>query len=494
MTGDTGTNTAVIALATPLGRSALAVVRASGGDIIAIAAQLFRAAGTQPRELTEARGGSIHVGTIVDPGSGQHVDQVVLLLFRAPHSYTGEDSVEITCHGNPLIIQRIIALFISAGCTEALAGEFTQRAVYNGKLDLTQAEAVLQIIEAESSGAQEQAMQRLEGRVGGEVNGAKAELVALSASINIQLDYPQEESGEITFDRARLEGVHRQLVDLAATYRIGRLYDEGVRVLICGKPNVGKSTLFNRLLGEERAITSEHPGTTRDYLHASVELCGVPVIFYDSAGLRDMPSEGAPQHEIEQEGIRRVIPLAREADVLLYVVDAAVGPDGTDRDTLTGLREHAEHCRKTIVAYNKIDQQPGGEMPNAGAGVFTDNSGAPLEPMPVSARLGTGTTGLVEQLEQAVRQIVAAADSPDGGHTHKLLDAKIVIGSERQHRLLTAAVAALSAAFHSLDTGVPLDMLALDIEEAISCLGEITGEVSKADLLENMFANFCVGK
>ena len=302
----------IIALATPWGKSALALIRLSGAGVIDIVSRLFRG----ETEITTAAGNTIHFGYIIDCEHRERLDQVLLLLYRAPRSYTGEDSIEITCHGNPLLIKQIIALCVQAGCAEALPGEFTQRALYNGKIDLTQAEAVAEIIDAESSALRQQALSRLEGSVGTDIQRLKDELVSLTASVNIQLDYPQEESEEIVFDSPRLRRVVDELVDIAASYALSAFYSSGMRALICGQPNVGKSSLFNRLLGHARALISSEAGTTRDYLEGRIELCGVPIHLYDTAGLRD---EGG---EIEIAGIEKGMHLADRADILIYLVDA----------------------------------------------------------------------------------------------------------------------------------------------------------------------------
>ncbi|MFP4300853.1 MAG: tRNA uridine-5-carboxymethylaminomethyl(34) synthesis GTPase MnmE [Spirochaetaceae bacterium] len=447
-------NEPIAALATPFGRSALAVIRTSGDEVIDRIAPLFSEGG----KLRAAEGHTLHHGRLMDGETT--VDEVVLALFRSPRSYTGEESVEVYCHGSRPGIQRLLDLLYKNGFRPAEPGEFTLRAFMNGKLDLTRAEAVREIADAQTSAAQELALGRLGGSVERRINGLKERLVKLLAALSIQLDYPEEETGEIPTDREELERIGSELRDLAATYRTGRIYQEGVRVALGGRTNAGKSSLFNALLREDRAIVSELHGTTRDYIEASLDVEGVPVILFDTAGLREVAEE------VEGEGIRRSRTILERAEMVLYLVDAAEGLVEEDERFLGEDAAGAEG--RIIPVWNKSDLPLTGEPPE---GFFR-----------VSALRAEGVGDLLAE----IRRRALPEDRVRGGEP--------VIDSLRQKNLLERAATAVDQVAEGVDARMPADLLSLDVQEAISALGEITGEVTTADLLETMFEGFCVGK
>lgn len=453
------------------------MIRISGPQSIAITARLVKAGA----RLQSAATHTLHYATVIDSARRAPIDTVVLLLYRAPHSYSGEQTVELCCHGNPAIIEEIIDLYQRHGAEPAEPGEFTLQAMINSRLDLTQAEAVGEVIAADGKRAREVALSHLNGGLRDEIEAIKQRLVHTAAGINIQLDYPIEESGELTVDNVAIAESRAALQRLIASYRVGRLFRDGVAVVLVGKVNSGKSSLFNRLLREERAIVSQQPGTTRDYLEGRLEVDGVPLRLFDTAGLRETA------HEIEQEGISRTRRLIEGAELLLYVVDSRIGLTDEERQEITQLTAVVQTEEKRLVlVHNKIDlianesrTVPPSRVPPA----------SPRPPMVrVSAKSGAGMDELTEMLARTVaahQQSVEMGQEGAGG---------AIISSKRQNLLLTRAEESLKHAEEQLAANVPLDMLALDIEEAIRALGQITGEVTTADMLHEMFSNFCVGK
>ena len=446
-------NDLIAALATPLGESALALIRLSGpGAIDRVAVCTDR-----PERVSIALGNTIELATIVDPEDGQEVDQVLLSVFRAPKSYTGEDSVEISCHGSVPGIQSILELLFRNGFRQARGGEFTLRAFLNGKMDLTKAEAVQEIVSARTKKAHSMALQRLNGSVASQIQEIKTGLVRTMAALSIQLDYPEDEIGEVAIDLHGMNEAVERLRRLAASYSTGRLYREGLVIALAGRTNAGKSSLFNLFLKEERAIVSEIPGTTRDYIEAAASIGGIPIRLYDTAGLRQI------DEQIESEGIRRTGQVIERADLILYLVDGTVGISAEDENHLARIEN--ERC---VRLWNKIDSRASLPIPAGWVGI--------------SAADGRGFPDLEKQL----RERAGAADRADEG--------QVLIDSLRQKDCIERAIAALELTVEGLDGGVPLDAVALDLQSALNALGELTGEVTREDILDAMFSGFCVGK
>jgi tRNA modification GTPase len=445
----------IAALSTPWGQSALALVRVSGAGSLELLAGLFEPAGA----LQAASGHAAVHGRLLDPeAGGEPVDEVLVIVYRAPRSFTGEESAEICTHGSPLIVGRVLDLLARAGFRAAGPGEFTLRAFLNGRLDLTQAEAVNEIVRARTDRARALALHRLAGSIEGRILALKKRLLALQAAVEVRLDYPEEDLPEELAQAAELDGLEAELAELASTYRIGRLYQEGVTAVLAGRTNSGKSTLFNRLLREERAIVSETPGTTRDYLEGGIELEGVPVRLFDTAGYREA---GDP---VEQEGQRRTDALVDGAQLVLYLVDAAAGLHPEDRRFLSRRSGQAGLIRLWAKA----------DLPGALV--------APADFLAVSAFSGQGIGELARRMG---RQIL------DGvGPT----SAEPVIDSLRQKELLDRALDCYREFRGGLRSGTSLDLLAVDMRESLEALGRITGEVVTQDILVEIFSRFCVGK
>jgi tRNA modification GTPase len=427
--------------------SAIAVLRTSGPGSLEILSRVADAG------LATARGHTLHRCLIRD--GGEPVDEVLISVFRAPRSYTGQDGAEISCHGSLPVIRRLLSVLTRAGFRPAGPGEFTQRAFLNGKMDLTRAEAVNEIVRARTDRARGLALQRLTGAIEGRIREARDALLDLRAALEVQIDYPDEEDGARAIDRGALGRAASLLEGLTRTYRRGRIYQEGASVAVAGATNSGKSSLFNLLLRQERAIVSDIHGTTRDYLEASLGIEGIPVRLFDTAGLRPT------QDPLEAEGIRRAGQVVEAADLILYLVDGEAGlaPEDTAfRSAHTGA----------LGVWNKID------LPGAGP--------APEGFVPVSSLTGEG----IEGLQAAIASALLAGTSAESGEP--------LIDSERQKLLIEKALASLAAFSAGLDRGLPLDLLAVDLAEALDCLGEITGEVTTNEMLERMFSSFCVGK
>ncbi len=439
----------IAALATPRGESALAVIRASGAGCLELLAPLFRGRG----DLRTSRSHTMHHGALHD--NGEPIDEVVLGVFRAPNSYTGEEAAEIYCHGGPAVVRRVLRLLEVHGFRPAEPGEFTLRAFLNGKMDLTRAEAVDDVIRARTDRARALALTRLAGGIERRIDEAKDRLIDARAAIEARIDYPDEaDPGEPVAEREVGE-VEAALDALLASYRTGRLVRDGLVAVIAGPPNAGKSTLFNLLLREERAIVSETPGTTRDYIEGALDVAGVPVRLLDTAGLR------SPHDEVENEGIRRTQRAMDAAAVVLYVVDASAGANAGDHAAIAALGARA------LPVWNKIDLA----------------AAAPPEGfMGVSARSGAGMGALQAALARKV----------DGGGSVDACEA--VIDSERQRDRLESALAALRRVHGAIAGSLPFDVVAFELDEALHALGEITGEVTSDDVLRRMFSRFCVGK
>jgi len=443
----------IAALATPWGESALAVIRTSGEGSIERIAEVF----SQSAAVRSAAGNSLIHGRILDPRDGETADEVVLSVYRSPKSYTGQDSVELSCHGSLPGVRRVLEVLKIQGFRDAGPGEFTLRAFLNKKMDLTRAEAVQEVVRAKTREAQSLALHRLSGAVERKINLAKEGLKQLAGTIEIQLDYPEEEvSGEILASLPDVEKAVDDLGKLLSTYRTGRLYQEGVRVALCGRTNAGKSSLFNLMLREERSIVSEIHGTTRDYIESWITIGGVPVSLFDTAGLR------SSKDFVEAEGIRRSEAIIENADLLVYLVDATSG--STEEDERFFANNSPEKC---IRVWNKID---------------LGNPAAPPGYVPMSVATGEGVDRITQEI------VTRALGAGSAGSSD------VVIDSLRQKELLERGLEALGYVKEGMESGMPADAIAMDLRDALDALGEITGEVTSADILNSMFASFCVGK
>ncbi len=435
------------------------MVRLSGPAAEAIARRRFRPWRPRPR-LASHR---LYLGHFLD-GQGRVVDEVLLTVMRAPHSYTREEVVEIHCHSGPQVLREILAGVLEEGARLARPGEFTLRAFLSGRLSLSQAEAVLEVIEAKSGAALRVAQEHLAGGLGRRLAAAREALLSVSARVEAALDFPEEaEEVEPEALAAGLAPVAAELTRLAATYREGRLLKEGVRVVLAGRPNVGKSSLLNRLLEEERAIVTDIPGTTRDLIEEAVSWQGVLIRLTDTAGLREAGDR------VEELGLAKTRERLASADVILYLVDHSQPLDAEDRRRLSDLSG-----RRGLVVVNKADLPRGLEEAEL----------AQISPFPVlklSALTGEG----VEELKDRLVAAVLEGGVPATGE---------VITQARHHEHLRATLAHLQAALGHLERPTAWELLAEDLRGALEELGRLTGETAGDDLLEEIFSRFCIGK
>lgn len=492
-----GSNDPIAAHATPLAESALAIIRSSGPGCIDLMASLF----SRPKALREAPGHTIVHGWIQNSG-GEKIDEVLLSVFRNPRSYTGEDAVDISCHGGIAAARAVLQCLLEGGFRQALPGEFTFRAFMNGKLDLTRSESVIELVEAKTDESRRHALGRLSGTLEAEIRAIKEDLIHALAATELFLDYSEDdgvagiaedgraldsestepvplaaaEAAGIMPDRPRVEQALGALEILADSYRIEKLYRDGALVTIAGRPNAGKSSLFNRLIKEERSIVTDIPGTTRDYIEAWISLEGIPVRLVDTAGLRHA------EDPIEQIGVERTKGVLQNADLILYLVDGSLGFKAEDH---TLLHEYTKpefwEGRRTpplLAVWNKADVAP----------LVAQGETGSLPVRAVSAKTGSG----IPELARAMKHALGGTDSASGSFQGKT--AVVGIASERQKALVDRAIASLKEALGLADQRAPLDLIAPELREAVEALGEITGEVSTAEILETMFSRFCVGK
>ncbi len=458
----------IVAIATARGRAALAIIRVSGPDAVAVADLCF-----QGKALSDVDPQTAHFGRFVGV-DGAEVDQVVATVYRAPRSATGEDLVELSCHGGDFAPRLILKGLLDAGARMAEPGEFTQRAFLNGKVDLAQAEAVADLIHASSSLAHRTAVNQLEGRYSEQLNRLRDELLELSSLVELELDFSEE---DVEFaDRDRLVGLLGEIEGLSGrllrSYRIGALIRDGVRVVIGGRPNAGKSTLLNALLGRDRAIVSEIPGTTRDEIEADMEIGGILFRFVDTAGLREAADI------IEAEGVARAHRSIERSDVLLYVHDIRVGLDQEEKRFVERVRAENPWL-PVILVENKVDLVSGGD------GTAEPNPFG-LPAVRVSAKRGVADESETKELTDLLLETTAG----------DLSDAQVsaVVVNERHRDHLRRVKDAVSRASEALDTGASGDTLAVDLRQALRELGEITGEITTEDVLDQIFSRFCIGK
>jgi tRNA modification GTPase len=455
----------IAAISTPLGEAGIGIVRLSGPEACTIARRLFRP--HHPRQPWQSH--RLSLGHIVDL-KGEIIDEVLLAFMRGPHTYTREDVVEINCHSGYGVLRRILDLILGHGARLARPGEFTLRAFLSGRLDLTQAEAVLEIIQARTEAHVQVAAEHLHGRLGRRLRQVRQDLLDIAARVEAALDFP-EEAGELPPDSilAALEEQTNSLQFLADTYEAGRLLTEGLLVVIAGRPNVGKSSLLNRLLDMERAIVTEIPGTTRDLVEECITLGGVVVRFSDTAGLRPA------QDRVEELGIARTRERLKQADLVLYLVDHSAPLAPEDEGALTEMA-----ARRGLVVINKIDLAP--ELSEA---ALSRSTSWPLAR--ISARTGEGIEALKKEI---VAQVLGGGLKAQGQ----------MITQARHHQHLGHCLDYLTQARGLLisgesgETEPSWELVALELAAAIQELGEITGEEVGEALLDRIFGQFCLGK
>lgn len=459
----------IIAIATPAGAGAIAVIRISGPQAWELAAAQF--VSIHQKDMLQQKSHSIHLGHIMD--GEMALDQVLVSLFKGPNSYTGEDVVEISCHGSAYIQQQILQLFVRKGCQIAAGGEFTMRAFLNGKLDLSQAEAVADLIASDNAAAHQLAMNQMRGGFSNEIKVLRQELLNFASLIELELDFAEE---DVAFaDRAAfkalLDKISRVLRQLIDSFALGNVIKNGIPVAIVGAPNAGKSTLLNALLNEERAIVSDIAGTTRDTIEDEISIGGIGFRFIDTAGIRDT------QDQIEQLGIAKTFEKIQQAQLVVYMVDLNMAANDlavltADVAAINKLKE-AYPNKPLLVMGNKSD-------------LISEESLRSIQQQiptltPFSAKKNEGVQTLKDAFLNAV-------------NTGALKNNDAIVTNSRHYDALVRAQEEIGKVQQGLATDLSSDLLAIDIRQALYHFGEITGEISSDELLGNIFANFCIGK
>ncbi len=458
-------NDTIVALATPSGAGAVAIVRVSGPDAIDVVANVFES--IKNKNLRKQKTHTLHLGYIKD--GDKIIDQVLVSLFKGTNSYTGEPTVEISCHGSAFIQQQIIQLLLRKGCRMATAGEFTMRSFLNGKMDLSQAEAVADLIASDNEASHQIAMQQMRGGFSNEISKLREELLNFASLIELELDFSEEdvEFADRTAFRdlvSRIQFVLKRLID---SFAVGNVIKNGIPVAIVGEPNVGKSTLLNALLNEERAIVSDIAGTTRDTIEDELVIDGIGFRFIDTAGIRET------KDVVESIGIQKTFEKIEQAQLVLFLVENSRAKD------LEGLKREIEEIKNKyplkalFVIMNKMDLLSETEISN-----LTSNISNLIL---ISAKQKVG----IEELKGQLLGLV---------NTGALRNNETIITNTPHYDSLIKALEEIQKVQYSLDTNIPADLMAIDIRQALFFFGEITGQVTNDELLGNIFANFCIGK
>ena len=468
----------IVALSTPPGAGALAVVRLSGPAAVAGVAALF-----SKQKLAEQPGHTLHYGTLRDPETTEILDEVVVALYRAPRSFTREDVVEISCHGSDYVVQRVLAALLRQGARLAQAGEFTKRAFLNGAMDLAQAEAVADLIAADSALAHQVALRQLRGGFSDELRGLRARLVQFAALLELELDFGEEdvEFADRTGLARLLAEVRGVVLGLLRSFELGNVIKNGITTVIAGRPNAGKSTLLNALLREERAIVSAIPGTTRDFIEDEISIEGLKFRFVDTAGLRDNPAD-----EVEAIGVRRTRERIGQAALLLYLFDMTELTPSEVRADIQELIAATGRDLPVLAVGNKRDlasETQKAAFDSSVAPSFQARSTRHQAPILISAAQKAG----LDELQAALLAQVRGAGLENSASA-------TIVTNVRHACALEAAAGHLAAVQAGLDTGRGTELLAADLRYALAALGEITGEISSDDLLTSIFTQFCIGK
>lgn len=467
-------NNTICAIATAPG-GAIGIIRISGPKAISIADRIFRPVGST-LSLSERKAYTLAFGNIVN-ANNDVVDEVLVSIFRAPHSYTGENSVEISCHGSAYVLQQVMLLLTENGCSPAGPGEFTQRAFLNGKMDLSQAEAVADLISSTNKATHDMAMSQLKGHFSNELADLRAHLLKLTSLLELELDFSDHEELEFA-DRSELytlaNDIHKRLLSLARSFEVGNALKNGIPVAIVGNTNVGKSTLLNHLLHEEKAIVSDVHGTTRDFIEDTTIINGIQFRFVDTAGIRKTDDV------VENIGIERTYQKMQEAKIVLWLIDKQPS-DSEIEDIKTRVAG-----KKLIIVRNKMDLTNSSLNNSSSAKPTIQHSNFNIQntsSVDISAKYGTN----ISKLEQL---IVEAANIP------QLSESDIVITSVRHYSALLHADESLQRVIDSMNLGLSGDLLAEDLRMVIDYLAEITGEerITPQETLQNIFTHFCVGK
>jgi len=440
----------------------VSLIRISGSQAITITDQLFSGS-----DLSNKDGNRFYHGQI--KSNNEIIDDVIVLLYKSPNSYTGEDVIEISCHGNPFIVERVLQLYLSLGCRMADPGEFTKRAFLNGKMDLLQAEAVADLITAKSIKSVQNSLIYIEGKASELIQSLKDELINISSLLCFDLDFSEENFSIIGHNKIE-ETIQKSLntiISLIYSYQYGRVLNKGTEVLICGKPNVGKSSLMNALIKRDRVIVSSKPGTTRDTIHEDVIMNNITIRFIDTAGIR------ITNDEVEAEGVNRSEAAFNKADLIILVIDISEKLDHDDHSLLNKLTR--SYGSNMIIAGNKIDRQT-----NNFSNKELESTGKPF--IKISAKTGDQIGFLEKEIMNKLKK------------NSDMLSEDIIITNQRQFNILCKTKESLLNALESVQKKYGFEFIAVDLKTAIDFLSEITGQISTDDILNNIFSKFCIGK
>ena len=452
----------IAAIATAMGNSGIGIVRISGENAVEVAEKVFREPGK--KKLSEAESHTIHYGYVYD--GDEAVDEVLLMLMRGPRSYTAEDTVEIDCHGGRLVMQKILEAVLKNGARAAEPGEFTKRAFLNGRMDLSQAEAVMDLIQSKNEMALKSSLAQLKGNVRQEIEKLRAQILYEMAFVEAALDDPEHISLDGYSEELleKMRGIAAEVERLLKSSESGRMLKEGIKTVILGKPNAGKSSLLNVLLGEERAIVTEIAGTTRDVLEEQLQLGEVSLQLLDTAGIR------STEDVVEQIGVERARKQAEDADLILYVADSSRVLDESDEEILKLLEG-----KKALVLLNKSDLAP-----VITPQIMRERTGHPV--LVISAKEGAG----IQELEEKIRSLFFQGEVD--------FNDEVLITNLRQKQALMDASKSLSMVIESIENGMPEDFFTIDLKDAYTSLGFIIGEEIGDDLANEIFGKFCMGK
>ena len=451
----------IIALATPNGLGAISVIRISGLNAISVTEKLFKPKGN--KKLSNQKSHTVHLGHLMK--NGHELDEVLVTLFKGPHSYTGENTIEISCHGSTFIQQEIIDLFIENGIRVANPGEFTLRAFINGKMDLNQAEAVADLIASENEGSHKLAMEQMKNGFSNDLKKLRAELLHFSSMIELELDFSQEDvefAERIEFKKLTVK-IQTELEKLIDSFKSGNVLKNGISVTIAGKPNAGKSSLLNTLLNEDKAIVSDIPGTTRDSIEDSLVIDGINFRFTDTAGLRET------EDIIESKGIEKTKEKINNARILIYLFDSN---DTTFNEINSDMKSFKREDLSVLLVRNKVD------LKNTNQNLI--NQLEKFEIIEISANNIDSVSSLKKRLVNEINILNPYTDT--------------VISNSRHYEALMKALKAIEEVNMGLKSEISGDLLSVDIRKSIEHLAEITGEITNDDVLGNIFANFCIGK
>jgi len=467
------TEETIAAIATPPGPGGIGIIRISGPLSFPILQKLFSTRhNTVPPRFESHR---MYYGWIIDPASDSAVDEVLAVFMQTPNSYTREDVVEIQCHGSFLVLQEILSIILANGARLAEPGEFTKRAFLNGRLDLTQAEAVLELIEARTEEGRSMAIGQLQGRLHEKISAIQERLVAMRAVIEVAIDFPEDETDIL--DLASLvqqlkEGIEKPLAEMIARADEGKIFREGISAVILGRPNVGKSSLLNTLLKEDRALVTPVPGTTRDTIEEFVNIKGMPVRIVDTAGIRHT------SEAVEEMGIQRARAKLADAELVLFMLDAAETLTGEDLALYSSIKQNRKQ-QKVLLVLNKIDIAPGAAPEQYRTALGNEAL------VSVSAKLHTGITELKDMIFSLMTGSRKGLGWDPGA---------AVVPNVRHKDAMKKAMQACRRVEAGLDAGVSPDLLAIDLQTALAHLGDIVGETTAEDILDMIFERFCIGK